>query len=293
MPSLTAADAVALDDDDAPAGRCEVERGRQASHAGADHRNIRFDVARERRMRSAIRRSCRSAREPERTRSAAELHGHLRGPCPRCTLSLSVRRKHCAMARQMTEWLSAVEARHLADLRFPEVARAIRALSSMYVERRSRLGRGGALDGAGKRAAFALFFAPLHLLTVRHIVQQLRPPPVAHDCRSRLRHGRRRLRLGARAAGGRRSPSANPRDRSTPVGRHGSAPHLRGARAARRRDAGAGRSRQTSGTTLRARGGLHDQRAGRRFPCGCLDALSRLGHARCARAHRRADRSRP
>ena len=82
------------------------------------------------------------------------------------------------MARQMTEWLAAVEARHLADLRFPEVARAIRALSSMYVQRRSRLGRGGALDGAGKRAAFALFFAPLHLLTVRRIVQELRPPPV-------------------------------------------------------------------------------------------------------------------
>jgi SAM-dependent methyltransferase len=78
----------------------------------------------------------------------------------------------------MTEWLAAVEARHMADLRFPEVARAVRALSSMYVERRSRLGRGGALDGAGKRAAFALYYAPLHLLTVRHIVQELRPPPV-------------------------------------------------------------------------------------------------------------------
>lgn len=83
------------------------------------------------------------------------------------------------MASQMTEWIAAVEARHLADLRFAEVARAIRALSSRYVERRSSLGRGGALDGAGKRAAFALFYAPLHLLTVRHVVQELGTPRVA------------------------------------------------------------------------------------------------------------------
>ena len=50
--------------------------------------------------------------------------------------------------------------------------------SSSYVERRSRLGRGSALDGAGKRAAFALYYAPLHLLTVQRIVQALHPLPV-------------------------------------------------------------------------------------------------------------------
>lgn len=70
-------------------------------------------------------------------------------------------------------WLAALEARHLADLTFPEVSRALRALSSCYVERRSRLGRGAALDGAGKRAAFALFYGPLHFLLVRHIVAEL------------------------------------------------------------------------------------------------------------------------
>jgi hypothetical protein len=79
------------------------------------------------------------------------------------------------MERQMTEWIAAVEARHLAELRFSDVARAIRALSARYVEKRSSLGGGGALDGAGKRAAFALYYAPLHLLTVRHIVQELGP----------------------------------------------------------------------------------------------------------------------
>lgn len=83
-------------------------------------------------------------------------------------------------------WLSALEARHLADLRVPEVTRALRALSAAYVERRQRAvhdgGRAGArprepvrgsLDTAGKRAAFALFYAPLHFLTVSHVVRAL------------------------------------------------------------------------------------------------------------------------
>ena len=70
-------------------------------------------------------------------------------------------------------WLRALEARHLADLTFPEVSRALRALSSTYVERRHRLARGAALAGAGKRAAFALFYGPLHYLLVREIVRVL------------------------------------------------------------------------------------------------------------------------
>jgi hypothetical protein len=69
--------------------------------------------------------------------------------------------------------MRALEARHLADLTFPEVSRALRALSSTYVERRGRIGAGGALSGAGKRAAFALFYGPLHHLLVRHIVTTL------------------------------------------------------------------------------------------------------------------------
>jgi len=78
-------------------------------------------------------------------------------------------------------WLAALEARHLADLRFPEVARALRALSSTYVERRSRLGQGAALSGAGKRAAFALFYGPLHFLIVRYIAAAL---PIPSDRRT-------------------------------------------------------------------------------------------------------------
>jgi hypothetical protein len=72
-------------------------------------------------------------------------------------------------------WLQALEARHLADLKFSEVSRALRALSSAYVERRARLSSGAALSGAGKRAAFALFYGPLHYLLVQHIVTALGP----------------------------------------------------------------------------------------------------------------------
>jgi SAM-dependent methyltransferase len=71
------------------------------------------------------------------------------------------------------DWLAGLEARHLADLRVPEVTRALRALSSAYVERRHALARGAALDTAGKRAAFALFYAPLHFLITQHVVTQL------------------------------------------------------------------------------------------------------------------------
>jgi len=67
-----------------------------------------------------------------------------------------------------------LEERHLADLRFSEVTRALRALSSAYVERRdSALADHKALDGAGKRAAFALYYGPLHFLLVQHIVKEL------------------------------------------------------------------------------------------------------------------------
>ena len=74
---------------------------------------------------------------------------------------------------QFNRWVAALEARHLASLTFPEVSRALRALSATYVERRQRLTEGAALAGAGKRAAFALFYGPLHFLLVRHVVMSL------------------------------------------------------------------------------------------------------------------------
>ena len=71
-------------------------------------------------------------------------------------------------------YLQQLENRHLADLRFSEVTRALRALSSAYVERReSALADHKALDGAGKRAAFAMYYGPLHFLLVQHIVKEI------------------------------------------------------------------------------------------------------------------------
>lgn len=68
-------------------------------------------------------------------------------------------------------WYRALEKRHLDDLTFQEVRRAVQALSVAYVHKRgSRLE--GALDGAGKRAAFALFYSPLHFLTVRSVIRR-------------------------------------------------------------------------------------------------------------------------
>lgn len=83
----------------------------------------------------------------------------------------------------LEQWLGALEAKYLADLTFAEVSRALRALSATYVERRSKLQEGAALAGAGKRAAFALFYAPLHALLVHHIAAalELKGAPVLVD----------------------------------------------------------------------------------------------------------------
>lgn len=78
------------------------------------------------------------------------------------------------MDRTTEDWLQALERRHLADFTVSEVARALRALSSCYVERRSRLAEGGALSSAGKRAAFALFYGPQHFFVVQRIVSSLK-----------------------------------------------------------------------------------------------------------------------
>ena len=70
-------------------------------------------------------------------------------------------------------WMAALEARHLANLRIAEVTRALRALSSAYVERRHKVASGSTLDSAGKRAAFALYYGPLHFIATAHVLQSL------------------------------------------------------------------------------------------------------------------------
>src|SRR4030095_6995318 len=100
----------------------------------------------------------------------------------------------CANLR-FNQWLAALEARHLRDLTFSEVARALRALSSIYVERRRRLACGGPLPGRAKRAAFALFYGPIHHLIVRGVVEGL---PMAAEPRATILD----LGCGAGAGGG-------------------------------------------------------------------------------------------
>jgi SAM-dependent methyltransferase len=87
---------------------------------------------------------------------------------------------HDTHDQAFAKWIEALEARHLADLRVQEVTRALRSLSSLYVERRGALGHGTALDSAGKRAAFAVFYGPLHYLVTRHIVGEVAAadPPI-------------------------------------------------------------------------------------------------------------------
>jgi len=70
-------------------------------------------------------------------------------------------------------WLAALEQRHLANLTRQEFTRAVRALSARYVERRGQLPDRSPLDSAGKRAAFALFYAPLHFLTTQAALERL------------------------------------------------------------------------------------------------------------------------
>ena len=78
------------------------------------------------------------------------------------------------MRAELDKWFEALQARHLSELEWPEVTRALRALSSAYVQRRAKLASGAALDGRGKRAAFALFYGPLHFASVAGVLAQLR-----------------------------------------------------------------------------------------------------------------------
>ena len=85
----------------------------------------------------------------------------------------------------------------------------LRALSSTYVERRGRLGDGAALSGAGKRAAFALFYGPLHYLLIREIVRAL------PDARRRSRRRRSSTSAAAPVSAAPRGPARSQRRRGS------------------------------------------------------------------------------
>ncbi|HXT69351.1 MAG TPA: methyltransferase domain-containing protein [Vicinamibacterales bacterium] len=70
-------------------------------------------------------------------------------------------------------WIDRVIERHTASMTRPEFLKAVRALSARYVEQRASLIDRSPLDSAGKRAAFAAFYSPLHFLAVRAIIRSL------------------------------------------------------------------------------------------------------------------------
>ncbi len=78
------------------------------------------------------------------------------------------------------DWIAEIEARYRQTLTFAEIRKGVVALSRIYVEERGRMERGAVFDGAGKRAAFACFYGPLHYVLVGEIVAALeadRSPP--------------------------------------------------------------------------------------------------------------------
>jgi len=63
--------------------------------------------------------------------------------------------------------------RHLTAFTRTEFLRAARALSTRYVERRHELSSRPAVDSAGKRAAFAVLYGPIHYAITRAIVERI------------------------------------------------------------------------------------------------------------------------
>jgi hypothetical protein len=78
-------------------------------------------------------------------------------------------------------WMTALHKRHVEPLGRPAFLKAVRALSVRYVERRHTLSGRSAIDSAGKRAAFAAFYAPFHFFATQLIVQELRLADEAID----------------------------------------------------------------------------------------------------------------
>lgn len=73
----------------------------------------------------------------------------------------------------VTAWVEALEKRYLKDVTWQEARRALEALSAIYTQKRDKLAKGAALDGRGKRAAFAFYYGPLHFMLVQEIVAEL------------------------------------------------------------------------------------------------------------------------
>jgi hypothetical protein len=71
-------------------------------------------------------------------------------------------------------WLEETSSRHRRELTFTEIRKGVQALSSLYVERRHEGGLAPrAIEGRGKRAALATYYAALHFLTVHHALRMV------------------------------------------------------------------------------------------------------------------------
>lgn len=76
------------------------------------------------------------------------------------------------LAERLDAWLAGARER-APGLTTRDLRKGVRALSSLYVERRHHGGAAGALEGSAKRAAFASFYAALHFLTAYHAAERL------------------------------------------------------------------------------------------------------------------------
>ncbi len=69
-------------------------------------------------------------------------------------------------------WHEDLRRRFEEKLTFTEIRKGVQALADLYTRKRGRLAD-AVFDGEGKRAAFALYYGPLHFLTVWHVVREI------------------------------------------------------------------------------------------------------------------------
>lgn len=73
-------------------------------------------------------------------------------------------------------WLTDTVSRYSRELEFREIRKGVQALSALYVQRRDGADLAArAIEGRGKRAAIASFYAPLHFLTAHHLLARIGP----------------------------------------------------------------------------------------------------------------------
>ena len=183
-------------------------------------------------------------------------------------------------------YYEALEARHLAELTFAEVRRALQALSSVYVERRGRMADGAALR-RGRQAGRLRPLLRADALPARARDRARARPggrPAPHP-RPRLRHRHRGRRLGP----GVRAADPGRGRRPQRLGRRGGPLDLRPPRPRRPGDArrrGDGAAAEPAGRRPRR---LHGERARRRASPAAAGPPRRGGADGIDRPRRRAD----